>query len=86
MGDKERGLYPKYVVLKRIDDQTVETVDDWVFVLNPKTDPGARFALKAYAVWCRIYGHHKLSDEISEKLGNSPVPMKYCKHDKDSDV
>lgn len=76
MDDKERGLYPKYLVQKIVyrsrgwakDGLEVEPVEDWVFVLNPKKDPGAQFALRAYAVWAERNGYEQLGKDIREKL------------------
>jgi hypothetical protein len=72
VNDKNKGLYPKYHVEKIVDKgngQSSEPVEDWVFVLNPKTDPGARFALRAYAVWAERHGWHRLAADIREQLG-----------------
>ena len=71
MDDKERGLYSKYHVQKIVDKgngQATEPVEDWVFVLNPRTDPIARFALRAYAVAAESKGYHALGAELREKL------------------
>lgn len=76
MSDKEKGLYPKYYVAKIIEspqgvfDSSVklETVKDWVFVLNPRTDPIARFALLAYAVSAERRGYKQLGADIRAKL------------------
>lgn len=76
MSNKDRGLYPKYEVRKivhfknqRNEDVTSSLpVNDWVFVLNPSTDPGARVALRAYANWCFDNGYHQLGDDIEDVL------------------
>lgn len=71
-------LYDKYNVEKIVrntDGQVIdfEPVDDWVFVLNPTTDPGARFALHAYAIWCEQNGKPELGKEIRDKIGREKV-------------
>lgn len=78
--DKSKGLYDKYFVSKVVTfEESTGTyhnlmpVEDWVFVLNPTTDPGAVFALHAYAVWARQNGYDQLSDDITAKLGRQPV-------------
>lgn len=67
MSDKEKGLYPKYYVQK-IEENDLLEVDEWVFVLNPTRDKGARFALRAYAVWAEHHGYDALGSDIREKL------------------
>jgi len=49
--DKERGLYPKYSVIK-IDDPDGKHDDCWYFVLDPKHDKYALPALMAYQRAC----------------------------------
>jgi hypothetical protein len=76
MNNKDRGLYPKYKVIKINEaGRAQEEVQDWVFVLNPATDTGARFALHAYAIWARREGYDQLSDDIMEKLGRERPAM-----------
>lgn len=71
MTDKDKGLYPKYHVEKIITLATyqyAEPVEDWVFVLNPATDPGAVVALKAYIYWAYDNDYRKLAIDLEEKL------------------
>lgn len=74
--DKQRGLYPKYYVQKIVDHDLLE-VHDWVFVLNPTTDPGARFALLAYAVWCEKHEYYQLAEDIREKIGHPKLTTSF---------
>lgn len=71
MTDKDKGLYPKYYVEKivtRGTHQHGEPVQDWVFVLNPTTDPGAVEALRAYTNWAAANGYERLAFDLEDKL------------------
>lgn len=76
MNNKSKGLYPKYHVQKLaygIDQRGDESVTpiplyDWVFVLNPATDPGAVVALKAYINWAATNGYERLAIDLEDKL------------------
>lgn len=62
--ESERGIYRKYSVT-RLRDRTGKHKNCWYFVLDPRHDPHARAALKAYAASCREeYG--VLADELEE--------------------
>ena len=67
MSDKDRGLYHKYYVQKIVDCDLLE-IDDWVFVLNPKTDPLAARALVTYAHAADLEGYEALAEDIYAKL------------------
>jgi len=70
MNDKERGLYSKYHVTKLVKRKYdwEELPVGWVFVLNPATDPGAVFALRAYAVWAKAHGYEQLAADLKDKI------------------
>lgn len=76
MNNNNKGLYPKYYVQKliyEVDQRGEETVTpiptpDWVFVLNPKHDPGAVAALKAYIAWASDNGYELLAKDLEDKL------------------
>lgn len=60
---KEMGLYPKYDVIRR---SSGELVTEPVFVMNPRTDPHARAALRGYAEDVGEDGHEALARDIYE--------------------
>lgn len=76
MSNKNKGLYGKYYVYKIVNADAddygvipeVVPVNDWVFVLNPRTDPGAVAALTAYIDWARGNGYDALATDLEEKL------------------
>lgn len=67
MPDKDKGLYQKFLV-ERVDDPKEKHHECHYFVLDPRHDQGARFALMAYKVWARKYGYTKLADDLEEWL------------------
>lgn len=71
MSDKERGLYHKYTVFKLDDEGNECPVNDWVFVLNPRTDPFAREALMRYSALSHMAGYQQLSEELNDKIRES---------------
>ncbi len=84
--DKERGLYPKYIVGK-IDEMneyeqgqfSAFAGEDFKFVLSPEKDVMSRQALRTYATWCLIQGWDVLGEELIaylEKL-DEEKPLDY---------
>lgn len=67
MSNKERGLYPKYYVQKIVGNDLLE-VNDFVFVLNPKTDPIAAGALEFYADQADAAGYTELAEDLWKLL------------------
>lgn len=63
MDDKRKGIYRKYKV-ERVDGSDKHK-DCEYFVLDPKHDPHARVALKAYANSCEADGYLTLARDIN---------------------
>ena len=66
MSKMAKGLYSKYIVLRR-DGQPAEGV---FFVLKPGTDIHARVAVMAYAESCRS-SKPKLAEDLVKWLGQT---------------
>lgn len=65
------GLAAKFRV-ERVDPEAQERHKDcWVFVLDPRHDPLARVALKAYADAAKKAGYIALSADLRRKLYNT---------------
>lgn len=72
LGQKEIGLYGKYMVARvdRRDEPGGDKADarPFYFVLDPIFDPIARPAMATYALVAREHGYAKLADDIEHNL------------------
>lgn len=65
LADEDRGLEHRYDV-KRVNDLIGKHNDCRYFVLDPKHDPLARVALKAYADEAKSAGYTALADDLED--------------------
>lgn len=70
------GLREKFRVERTApSSRGIDHSDCQYFVLDPKHDPGARFALRAYKAWARKHGEAALAEDLDawlHQLGGSP--------------
>lgn len=72
MGDKTKGLYPKFEDPIRTDGKSApgekhDGCNYWIMDLDH--DPFSKPALAAYSAACRSDGYELLADDIDKKLG-----------------
>ena len=72
MPDSDKGLYDKYLIVKKVDG----TVITDCFILRPDKDPAAVVALQAYAA---VTPNKALADDLYKWVGrplNKPLTLK----------
>lgn len=68
---RKEGLHAKFRV-ERVDPESQERHKDcWVFVLEPRHDPLARVALKAYEDAAREAGYFELAADLHSLAYNN---------------